>query len=145
MSKKVYTLKRATGRMKIQHMRMVLDWRADLKEKQAETMTEGTRQWMIEEIKRLAPDFRAWYDKVYALRRDGKEKEYETAIRQKYEDIRSEIENAEILEWLAPSPADKRSNPVDYDTTDLPSPVIISGGEVLELSKTTNPDEEVPF
>lgn len=138
MSKKVYTLKRATGRMKIQHMRMVLDWRADLKEKQAETMTEGTRQWMIEEIKRLAPDFRAWYDKVYDLRRNGKDKEYETAIRQKYDDIRSEIENAEILEWLAPSPA-------DYDTTDLPSPVIISGGEVLELSKTTNPDEEIPF
>lgn len=61
------------------------------------------------------------------------------------EDRLSEIETAEILEWLAPSPADKRSNPVDYDTTDLPSPVIISGGEVLELSKTTNPDEEIPF
>lgn len=29
--------------------------------------------------------------------------------------------------------------------TDLPSPVVISGGEVLELSSTHNPDQEIPF
>lgn len=135
MSKRVYTLKRATGRMKIQHMHMVLDFRADLKDKQAETMTEGTRQWMIEEIKRLMPDFRTWYDKVYTLRRDGKDKEYEDAIRQKYDDLRSEIETAEILAWLSPS---------DYDT---PDPVALRTSQMIDASISANWDSipEIPL
>lgn len=41
MGKRVYGLKRATPRMKYQHMKMVLAWRADLKEKQAEYDGEG--------------------------------------------------------------------------------------------------------
>ena len=41
MSKRVSGLKHATPKMKYQHMNMVLDWRADLKEKQAEYVGEG--------------------------------------------------------------------------------------------------------
>lgn len=41
MSKRVYGLKHATPKMKYQHMKMVLEWRADLKEKQAEYVGEG--------------------------------------------------------------------------------------------------------
>lgn len=136
MSKRVYTLKRATGRMKIQHMHMVLDFRADLKDKQDETMTEGTRLWMIEEIKRLMPDFQAWYDKVYTLRRDGKDKEYEAAIRQKYDDLRSEIETAEILAWLSPA--------VDYDAVDT---MALRTSQMIDASISANWDSipEIPL
>lgn len=73
------------------------------------------------------------YDAWWKTAPDDNEGFYRAAA-----DKMSELEAAEVLEWLSPSPA-------DYDTTDLPSPVIISGGEVLELSKTTNPDEEIPF
>lgn len=145
MSKKVYHLKKATPRMKYQHMRNVLEFRADLKEKQAETMTEGTRHWMIEEIKRLSPEtFHTWYDKVYALRRDGKDTEYETAIRQKYADLQSEIETAEIIAWLQPEPADKRSNPADYDTTD---PLALRTSQMTNDSIAANWDAipEIPL
>jgi hypothetical protein len=41
MPKKVYRLKRATPKMKIKHMNSVLEFRADLKEKQAEYADEG--------------------------------------------------------------------------------------------------------
>jgi len=41
MSKRVYGLKRATPRMKYQHMNMVMDWRADLADKQAEYTGNG--------------------------------------------------------------------------------------------------------
>lgn len=41
MSKKVYGLKHATPKMKYNHMKMVLEWRADLKHKQEEYSGEG--------------------------------------------------------------------------------------------------------
>ena len=40
---KVYGLKYATPRMKYQHMRMVMDWKADLLERQAQTRLEVLR------------------------------------------------------------------------------------------------------
>ena len=47
MSKRVYGLKRATPKMKYQHMKMVLEFRADLKESRVRGMTEGTREFML--------------------------------------------------------------------------------------------------
>lgn len=41
VSKRVYTLKRATPRMKYQHMKNVMEWREDLKEKQDGYEGEG--------------------------------------------------------------------------------------------------------
>lgn len=41
MSKRVYSLKHATPKMKYHHMNMVLAWRDDLKEKQAKYEGEG--------------------------------------------------------------------------------------------------------
>ena len=41
MSKRVYGLKRATPKMKYQHMKMVMDWKGDLAEKQQEFSETG--------------------------------------------------------------------------------------------------------
>lgn len=88
MTKKVYSLKHATPKMKYQHMKNVMEFKANLKDSQNETMTVGTRQWMIEEIKRLSTaGFTAWYDEVYKLRSEGKHEEYEAAIKAKYAEL----------------------------------------------------------
>jgi hypothetical protein len=88
MTKKVYNLKHATPKMKYQHMKSVMEFKANLKDSQNETLTVGTRQWMIEEIKHLSPDsFAAWYDEVYKLRSEGKHEEYKAAIKAKYAEL----------------------------------------------------------
>lgn len=71
----VYGLKRATPRMKYQHMRFVLEWRAGLQEK-------PDRQAALEQIEALLDKevFGTWYRQVYALRRAGRQSEYEQAI-----------------------------------------------------------------
>jgi len=83
-SKSGGTLKHSTGLMKKTYMDFVLTFRDGLKNSQREIMTEGTRQWVLAEIKRLSPDYHEWYDKVYRLRADDKHEEYERAIREKY-------------------------------------------------------------
>lgn len=88
MSKKVYSLKRATPRMKYHHMREVMAFKKEVMEDKQQAMTEGTRQWMIEQIKAIAPDsFHDWYNQVYLLRKAGKHAEYEQAIRSKYMEL----------------------------------------------------------
>lgn len=62
---RVYFLKRATPKMKYQHMRMVVDWKADLKEKQAEyalkRLTDIQAELMCE-LMDLDMAWEAWFD-----------------------------------------------------------------------------------
>lgn len=84
---KVYTLKRATPKMKYQHMNRVLEFRANLRNSQAQGMTEGTREFMLLEIKRMMGATEAyyqWFDKVYIHRSNNDMPTYEKKIRQKY-------------------------------------------------------------
>jgi hypothetical protein len=71
----VYGLKRATNKMKYQHMNFILAWRTGLQEK-------PDRQTALEQIGALldGQTFNTWYDQVYALRRAGRQAEYEQAI-----------------------------------------------------------------
>ena len=75
----VYGLKHATPKMKYQHMNYVLNWRADLQEKQA---APPDRHTAIEQIKVVlgSEAFETWYDQVYKLRNTGRNQEYEQAI-----------------------------------------------------------------
>ena len=65
MGKKVYGLKHATGLMKIQHMHMMMDFKADLKEKQMsylmEQMLERQSALMFE-LMELDLAWEAWFD-----------------------------------------------------------------------------------
>ena len=74
----VYGLKRATPRMKYQHMRDVMDFRdnlADLKSNPPD------RHVALDEIhKRMGGDFYPWFEQVYRFRRDNLHEEYERAI-----------------------------------------------------------------
>lgn len=84
----VYGLKRATPKMKYQHMRMVLDFRADLKDK-AENPPD--RHVALEEIKGLmSVGFHEWFNDVYKLRSEGKQEEYEAAIFGKLKELSHE-------------------------------------------------------
>jgi hypothetical protein len=108
MTKKVYNLKHATPNMKYQHMRAMMEFKEDLKDNQREAMTPMSRQWMIEQIKAIDPNFRNWFDKVYKLRADGNMAEYEKAIREKYNSLTQPAA-------LAHSPFDFREQ--EYDET----------------------------
>ena len=62
---KVYGLKYATPRMKYQHMRMVMDWKADLLERQAQTRLEVLRvveSSLMNELADLDPAWELWFD-----------------------------------------------------------------------------------
>jgi hypothetical protein len=67
---KVYGLKRATGSMKIVHMRYMMDWKSDLAEKQEEEARrklkeywEGEQAKLMQRLVSLDPDgWEAWYD-----------------------------------------------------------------------------------
>jgi len=72
----------------------------DLQTIQAQTIEPGTRQWMIEQIKALAPDFQDWYNEVYKLRADGKQAEYETAIKAKFIEA-CELDPADHIQTIA--------------------------------------------
>jgi len=75
---KVYGLKRATPRMKYQHMNMVLDFRANLADLKS---NPPDRHVALDEIhKRLGGDFYPWFEQVYRFRRDNLDEEYEQAI-----------------------------------------------------------------
>lgn len=94
MSKRVYGLKRATPKMKYQHMKMVLEFRADLKESQVRGMTEGIREFMLLEIQRMMGRTEAhnnWFDSVYVFRRNGDMPKYEKKIRNKYYYLRRKL------------------------------------------------------
>ncbi len=75
MSKRVYGLKRATPKMKYQHMTMVLGWRADLEKSQAEYSGEGEcllcRQPMGSRPFFMADEYDMCYLCYYALMRLG--------------------------------------------------------------------------
>lgn len=86
MSKRVYHLKHATGKMKIDHMRMVMDWKADLKDKQENPPDRHIALAQIKDLMGVA-DFNTWYDKVYDLRRHDQHAEYEQAIFSKLEEL----------------------------------------------------------
>lgn len=84
---KVYGLKRATPKMKYQHMNMVLAWREELKDKQSRAMTEGTREFFLSQIKRMmghTEKFHIWFDGVYKFRAQNDMQTYEKKIRNKY-------------------------------------------------------------
>lgn len=68
--KRVYSLKRATPKMKYQHMNMVLDWRADLKEKQAEYSGNGTCPLCNEPIQSRPMFMVGKYDMCYSCFHD---------------------------------------------------------------------------
>lgn len=79
-----------------------------------------------------AEDYAAWWKTTP----DDDEGFYRAAV-----DKLSELETAEIIAWLTPSPT------ADYD---LPTPVIISGGEILEVSPyvpqlAISDDDKIPF
>jgi hypothetical protein len=108
MSKRVYGLKRATPKMKYHHMNYVLDWREALRDSQEAAMTEGTRHWMIEQINSYDPGaFQDWYNKVYDLRRKGKQAEYEEAIRARYELLARRAELQAVMDDPSTSPLAK--------------------------------------
>jgi len=96
-----------------------------LRRERLRKQTQQTCQSISDRIP--ADEYAAWWETTP----DDNEGFYRAA-----QDKLSELETAEIIAWLSPSPAD------DYD---LPAPVIISGGEVLELSQANNPDENIPF
>lgn len=75
---KVYHLKHATPKMKYQHMKNVMEFRADLKDKQ---LNPPDRHIALADIKEMmGSDFHAWYDEIYKLRAANKDTEYEAAI-----------------------------------------------------------------
>ena len=75
---RVYSLKRATPRMKHQHMGMVLDFRANLADLKA---NPPDRHVMIAEIhRRMGGEFYEWFADVYKLRSADRQEEYEQAI-----------------------------------------------------------------
>jgi len=137
--------KHVTPRMNKLNMNRVVAQNEELKDAQSLAMTPGSRQWMIEQIKRMDHEnFSVWYDEVYALRRHGKQAEYEAAIRIKYEyfkeleDIRNTphaIEQSDALDaWMERMDGTEQSP-------------IISGGEVLYIQSTPSElsDDEIPF
>ena len=91
MVNRIYTLKRATPRMKYHHMNMVLQFREDLRDSQGRGMTEGTREYMLSEIERImgrTEKFHKWFDGVYVFRRNNDMPTYEKKIRNKYRYLR---------------------------------------------------------
>ena len=67
---RVSSLKRATPRMKYQHMKSVLEWRADLKEKQAEYVGEGNCPLCEKPIQSRPLFMVGKYDMCYSCFRD---------------------------------------------------------------------------
>jgi hypothetical protein len=104
MSKRVYTLKRATPRMKYQHMRNMLEFKADLKDKQENPPDRHVALDFIHE--QMGGGFHAWYDAVYKLRDEGKQEEYERVIFEKAEELQREIpaETSKVFNWKEVSP-----------------------------------------
>lgn len=92
----VYTLKHGTPKMKYQHMMMVLVWRADLKDVQA---NPPDRHVALEEIKQSmgAYEFEMWYGQVYQLRAADRNKEYEKKIFDKLEELHLSVAQTEAI------------------------------------------------
>lgn len=88
MSKRVYTLKRATPRMKYRHMKNVMEFKADLKDKQDSPPDRHVALNFIHT--QMGGNFHAWYDDVYKLRNEGKQEEYEQVIFAKAEELQIE-------------------------------------------------------
>lgn len=105
MSKRVYGLKHATGKMKIQHMHMMMEFKADLKDKQE---NPPDRHVALAQIKDLmgSADFNFWYDKVYELRRCDQHTAYEQAIFSKLEELTAPV--------VTPEPASTNSQPIQW-------------------------------
>lgn len=128
MTKKVYGLKRATPKMKFHHMNFMMEWKANLRDHQEEQREKAARlrgatvQTCQSIADRLTPDeYTSWWDTTP----DDNEGFYRAA-----QDKLSELETAEILEWLAPSPA-------DYDAID---PAALRQSEDVSASIAANWD-----
>lgn len=62
---KVYGLKRATPKMKYQHMKFMMDWKADLKEKQAAEYQRRIEEKLGDlmcQLREVDPAWETWFD-----------------------------------------------------------------------------------
>jgi len=92
MSKRVAFLKHAPPRRKYQHMQFMMEFKASLRDNQQRGLTEGTREYMLLEIKRMmgggTDAYHTWFNAVYAYRSNGDQKTYEKKIKNKYAYLR---------------------------------------------------------
>lgn len=139
MSKRVYGLKHATGKMKIQHMHMMMDFKADLKEKQE---NPPDRHVALAQIKDLmgSADFNTWYDKVYELRRCDQNAAYEQAIFSKLEELTTPVAAPVVTPEATPTNTKQIKWHVASDNTLRAYAVAIKDFETVTNTKVDRAD-----
>lgn len=74
------TLKHSTGKMKIHHMRMVMEF----KERLQTPTSRDELLFAIEEMMGRTERYHKWFDRIYRLYRNTDMRKYEKAIKNKY-------------------------------------------------------------
>lgn len=94
------------------HMNMVMEFKEQLKDHQAEASDETTRQGKLIFLEHNMEDFYRWFTGTYAFRRNGNMAEYERLIDEKYSQIKNPTAKPDA----------------DYNSRQLPAPCPDCGG-----------------